>query len=252
MGQDATAGDAISLRVPEVAGPLLGAGGSLLLLLAALLAILASSGLSRIAMLGLRFGIGAGRSVTRWAVVLRTIGWVLLLFCAVGWAAERLTATASLLLIACLFGLLTVTGTLRDLAGTLFAQLRLRLSEGDRIRIGDAEGEIRRMHWDHLSLRALDGQSVLVPGRALLSGVIRVQPLRDAILLERTIRTALSADALAQLADAITVCPYRVPETPMSVRLVDDGICFSLYVWSQQAASAAEPQLRAAIGAAQR
>jgi hypothetical protein len=245
----ATTSDALGQAGPVVVAPLLGSGVSVWLLLLGLLALLASSVLSRIARLGSRFAMGGGYRLTRWAVVLRTLAWALLFFCALGWIAAHTAPVVGLVLIAGLLGLLTVTGAVRDVAGTLFAQVRLRLGEGDRVRIGDAQGEIRRMHWDHLSLRALDGQSVLVPGRALLTEVIRVQPLREAILLERTVRATLSADGMARLLDAVAVCPYRVADTPMSVVPLGDGVCVSLYVWSQEAGSAAERQLRQTIGA---
>ena len=227
--------------------PLFDGSGSVLLIALALFVLGLARVLARVAQLGMRFGIDRGRSAAHVASIMRVCGWLLLLVTSARWSLAQFPLATGLVLTVGLFALLAITGVFRDAAGTLLAQLRYRLGEGDHIRVGDIEGEIHDMHWDHLSLRGTDGQSLLVPGRMLLGGVLRVQPLHEGLLLERCVPCTLSADALGHIRDAIAICAYRIPDTPMTARKVDNGVTLSLYVWSRAALDLAEQQLVAQI-----
>jgi hypothetical protein len=132
----------------------------------------------------------------------------------------------------------------RHAAGSLHAQFRLQLGEGDRVRVGTLSGEIRRIAWDHLRLRAENGEGILLPGRALLSEPVEVQALRDAVVLDALLATPLGPEAITRLRDAVSVCPYRVPATPMSSQHEPGGVRVSLYVWSPQAVAPARELLQ--------
>lgn len=243
------AGDPDLLLAAEGVGVLLGAP-SLVLLLVALVLVGSASLLSRVADAGLRLGIDRGQSAARLSGLLKLLGWLVGIFVLLRGLSAPFSASATLLLLASAFVTLALTGVLRDLAGSLYAQFRLRLGEGDQVAFGDTEAQIRRIHWDHLSLRTADGKALLLPGRQVFDQPLHVQPLRQAELLELRFAGNLPVAAIDRVRDAAAVSPYRIGDTPLGIDVGADGVVVTLYTWSREGHGPLLRQLRAVAAAA--
>jgi hypothetical protein len=193
-----------------------------------------------------RFGFDPQRSLVRWGRIARTLGAFVLVLLLARWGLGVLAPAVAAVLLLCVLFVLAVTGTLQDIAGGLHGQLRLRLREGDRVRVGRFEGELRSVHWERISLRQADGASIYLQNRVLLREPVEVYALRGAIPLCVTLAVdgAEPVD-VEQLRNTAAVMPYRLPGTLLEVSPADGAVQVRCYVWSEDAARAATRLLQA-------
>jgi small-conductance mechanosensitive channel len=119
---------------------------------------------------------------------------------------------------------------------------------GDRIQIGDADGQVEDIGLTYTRLRTPDNRRVLIPNEELASSRVTNQTLIDAVSLARVLVTVpLSADTARVrelLAGLVLVAPGRLGDRPdPGVAVADlsaDSAVFSLGVWVADPQTAAQ------------
>jgi small-conductance mechanosensitive channel len=193
-----------------------------------------------------RVGLSPRFTLARYGRLVRGTGALVLLLVLLRALVAGRDAAFSIAVLALLAAVLAVTGVLQNAVAGLYVQYRLHLREGDRVRAGNGlllEGELRKLSWDHVTLRAPDGVVHHVPNRAFLQGSVQVLAPHGAVPLNLRL-PLLEAEDLPRLRDTVALLPYRVPGTP--VRLEPDGthVLVRCFLWSDAARDAAEKLLR--------
>lgn len=229
--------------VADNSADVLGTGVSALAVMLCLLLIAIGQALIAAGRTTWRFGFDSRRLLARYGRLTRTAGAFGLLMLVARWAVSGLSPMSTAVVAVLMLAALSVTGALQDAIGGAYAQFRLRLREGDRVRVGEHEGELRSLHWDHVSLRTSEGTSIYLANRVLLRDSVEVQAIRNAVPLTLELR-GLRPSELTLARDSVAVLPYRVPGTPMSVSASPDALRIQCFVWSDDARTAAEHHLR--------
>ncbi|HEX5197740.1 MAG TPA: mechanosensitive ion channel domain-containing protein [Gaiellales bacterium] len=110
---------------------------------------------------------------------------------------------------------------------------------GDRVQIGDADGQVEDIGLTYTRLRTPDNRRVLIPNEELASSRVTNQTLIDSVSLARVLVTVpLSADTARVrelLAGLVLVAPGRLGDRPdpgvAVAELTADSAVFSLGVW---------------------
>jgi len=225
-----------------------GAEVSLVWLLVACVALLIGHIMVRAAPAVWRFGFDPRRALGYRGRAVRSLGFALLLLLAGGWLLQSLPLAVGVVALLAVVFLFAVTGTLQDALGGAYGQFRLRLREGDRLKVAGYEGEVRTLHWEHLALRTPSGEAVHLPNRVLLREPVTVQATRSAEPLTTRVPVERpDAVDLGRLRDALSLSPYRASGTPLGVAQVEGGIEVRFYLWSREARELAIEQLHALI-----
>jgi small-conductance mechanosensitive channel len=119
---------------------------------------------------------------------------------------------------------------------------------GDRVQIGDADGQVEDIGLTYTRLRTPDNRRVLIPNEELASSRVTNQTLIDAVSLARVLVTVpLSADTARVrelLAGLVLVAPGRLGDRPdpgvAVAELTADSAVFSLGVWVADPQTAAQ------------
>jgi small-conductance mechanosensitive channel len=110
---------------------------------------------------------------------------------------------------------------------------------GDRVQIGDADGQVEDIGLTYTRLRTPDNRRVLIPNEELASSRVTNQTLIDSVSLARVLVTVpLNADTARVrelLAGLVLVAPGRLGDRPdpgvAVAELTADSAVFSLGVW---------------------
>jgi small-conductance mechanosensitive channel len=119
---------------------------------------------------------------------------------------------------------------------------------GDRVQVGDADGQVEDIGLTYTRLRTPDNRRVLIPNEELASSRVTNQTLIDAVSLARVLVTVpLSADTARVrelLAGLVLVAPGRLGDRPdpgvAVAELTADSAVFSLGVWVADPQTAAQ------------
>lgn len=143
---------------------------------------------------------------------------------------------------------------LQNASAGLLMRLRWGLREGDRISVGGRSGTVHDVGLLRTELRSEDGSAVLVPNRVVAHEVVAIEPARGtaAVRVKVPLASGPWAEVSERLRRTAIMSPFRVPETPVSVRADEDaaGAWVEVQVWSFDVIRAAERQLLAALLAA--
>jgi small-conductance mechanosensitive channel len=214
--------------------------GAVLLFLFGLRALL--RGLRRVSA---RFGVDRGRRFGRLARAIQLLV-LLLVMGELIQAAARLAPVwvASLVVFVLAPMVLWSSGLVQDLVGGAVAQLRLQLTEGEYVRIGEARGILTRVGIVHLDLRDEFGNLHRIPNRQLNRREVETYAAVPVMVELATPRT-LADDDTERLRDGVATSPFRAPGTRVSVeRLVGPPrVRVQLFVWSQRAIAPARQHL---------
>lgn len=139
------------------------------------------------------------------------------------------------------------SGLVQDLVAGAVAHIRLNLTEGDYVRIGEARGVLTRLGVVHLDLRDELGKLHRIPNRMLTGSDVEVCEYRGTVpvSVELSAPRPLSDEDLDRLSDGTATSPYRAPGTRLSVERAGtaDRVRVQFFVWSQQAVTPARRRL---------
>ncbi|MFH1462857.1 MAG: mechanosensitive ion channel domain-containing protein [Pseudomonadota bacterium] len=233
------------LREADSVRGLLAGGGIALLLL-----ILTVGGLGYLGVARLIRAMGrSGYAMHRRLATLR----VLLVSLIVVWGASVLVRQLLLraplltLILLVLFtggALLGLASRLQQASAGIAMVLRGRIREGDRLVVGAVAGTVEHAGLLQIQLACADGSTVYLPTSALASQpvVISTPSRAQPVELPWPLEVPLDEAERARLLGIVTLCPYRVPGTPLSLTMADDGshrVTVRFQAWSAPAAERA-------------
>jgi small-conductance mechanosensitive channel len=119
---------------------------------------------------------------------------------------------------------------------------------GDRVQVGDAEGQVEDIGLTYTRLRTADNRRVLIPNEELANSRVTNHTLIDGISLAQVrVSVPLTADAARVrdvLSELVSVAPGRIGDRPdpgVSVaELTETSAVFSLGVWVADSQAAAQ------------
>ncbi len=155
--------------------------------------------------------------------------------------------------IAVIFGVLGIGigFGLQNTVGNFFAGLVLfferPLREGDRIRVGDIEGDVQHIRLRSTVITTLTNETIIVPNGHLSNSIIHNYSYFDRrIIVVNSVQVAYGTDldaAEAALLRAVSGCPYALP-APEPQTLIreyqDSGILVELRTWIADASKKLE------------
>jgi len=196
--------------------------------------------LRAVARISERFGVDRRRRVSRLARSAQLVVLLLLVGELIQSAARVAPVWVAALVVFVLIPfLLWTSGIVHDLVGGAIAHLRLELSEGDYVRVGDKQGVLTKLGATYLSLRDEAGTSHRVPGRTLTSATVALTPERHAVpvVLELATPRPLTLAELTLLRESTATSPYRAIPTHIKVvsLTAPDRVEVRFSVWSQEA-----------------
>jgi hypothetical protein len=213
---------------------------TIFLLLFALRALL--RGLGRVSA---RLGVDRGRRFGRLSRATQLIV-LLLVVGELVQAAARLAPVwvAALVMFVLVPMALWSSGLVQDLVGGAVAQLRLQLSEGDYVRIGEARGVLTRVGIVHLDLRDELGRVHRIPNRKLSTSELQTCAAVP-LVVELATPRRLADDDTERLRDGAATSPFRAPGTRVAVErlIAPPRVRVQLFVWSQRAIAPARQHL---------
>jgi small-conductance mechanosensitive channel len=237
------------LREAEAVRGMLAGGGVLLLLVILGAGALGYLGVARL----IRAVSRSGYALQRRLVALRVLATGLIVIWGASVVIRQLLHHAPLLTMTLL--VLFVGGALLGLAtrlqhalGGIAMVLRGRIREGDRLTAGPITGQVEHAGLLRIQLQRADGSNAYLPTSALdtqtvvISSPSRAQPVELPWRLARP----LDASERERIRRIVTLCPYRVPGTGLSLTVEGEDaqrLTVRFQAWSAAAADEAEAWL---------
>lgn len=138
--------------------------------------------------------------------------------------------------------------TLANFVAGIMIAINQPVRLGDRVQVGDAEGQVEDIGLTYTRLRTADNRRVLIPNEELANSRVTNYTLVDAVSLAQVrVTVPLSADAARVrevLSELVQVAPGRIGNRPdpgvSVVELTETAAVFSVSVWVPDPATAAQ------------
>jgi len=138
--------------------------------------------------------------------------------------------------------------TLANFVAGIMIAINQPVRLGDRVQVGDAEGQVEDIGLTYTRLRTADNRRVLIPNEELANSRVTNYTLVDAVSLAQVrVTVPLSADAARVrevLSELVQVAPGRIGSRPdpgvSVVELTETAAVFSVLVWAPDPATAAQ------------
>lgn len=157
------------------------------------------------------------------------------------------------LLVALVLAGLIAPMQLRNLASGLSLSTRLRLREGDLLRIGEIEGSVRDIGLLRVEVRTIDGSVTQVPASEFDRLPVSIGRRRAAVPIEAEVSVDRDFDeaALERVRRAVWLCVYRRANTDVRVTHDPDNhrVAVRMDTWAATSVAEVERHVRALLAA---